>query len=142
MADSWGSLVKLEKITHPMMAYMLLPWYLGIWETEEKSCSRLYSKLANKPDDTFCCAETHDDIIKGVTLAYKDGDDLVIWQMNRMNPKVVELPIESWGRSRGCKRVVIYTDRSPRAFTRSYGFDLINTEIVDGKERHQMSRSL
>ena len=83
--------MKLEKITHPMMAYMLLPWYLDTWEPVEDSCLRLYDKLANDVDNTFCCAETDSDIIKGIAIAFKDGDDLVIWQMNGVSPKSTEL---------------------------------------------------
>ena len=38
--------------------------------------------------------------------------------------------------------MIIYTHRNPRAFERSYGFSLVETEIIDEKKRHKMSRSL
>jgi hypothetical protein len=142
MADSWRSLVKLEKITHPMMAYMLLPWYLDTWEPIEDSCLRLYDKLANDIENTFCCVRTENCIIQGMAIAYKKGSDMIVWQVNDRNGRYFEPLLDSWGKSNGCDKMIMLTHRSPKAFNRAYGFELVETDKFNGKERHEMSRSL
>lgn len=133
----------IQRVINPMMAYMLIPWYITTWESEAEVCTRVYNMLFLDPQDTFIGAELNDDqTIKGIVIASKQGEDMEIGQMNNINAKALEGQLTDWGRSRGCKQMVIYTYRNPRAFERAHGFKIDVTETVNGSTRYKMSRRL
>jgi hypothetical protein len=132
----------IVKIENPGMAYMLMPWYLDTWEPIEKTTCRLYQMMAEDPGTTLCCAAVEDDRVHGVAMAYIDGKDCVIWQMNGVNAKQIDPPMSSWARSRGCDKLVIHTNRNPKTLERRHGFKLDKTEEIDNMTKHTMSRAI
>ena len=132
----------IVKIDNPGMAYMLHPWFLTLWEPIGTICRRLYKMMAEKPDDTLLCASVESDRVHGIAMAYIDGEDCILWQMNGMNAKQADPPITSWARAKGCKRLVLHTDRNPKVWERKYGFKLDSTEQVDNMTKYTMSRTI
>jgi hypothetical protein len=98
--------------------------------------------MNEEPDDTLLYAAVEDDKVHGVAMAYKDDKDCVVWQMNGMDAKQADEPITSWAKSRGCDKIVMHTDRNPKAWIKRHGFTLDGSEKVDGKIRHTMSRAI
>ena len=133
----------IQRVINPYMAYMLMPWYIDTWEPIADVCTRVFSMLFENPQETFVAAELNDDeSIKGIVIASKNGEDVEIAQMNGVDAKGVEEKLSEWGKSIGCTRFKIRTNRNPEAFEKRHGFKLEETEEINGIETHTMSRSI
>jgi hypothetical protein len=132
----------IMKINNPGMAYMLLPWYLDTWEPIEATCCRLYQMMSEKPESTLLCVAVEDDKIHGIAIAYIEGEDCIIWQMNGINAKQLEEPMTFWAKDKKCKRLIIHTNRNPKALERRHGFKINKTEQVNDMLKYTMSRAI
>jgi hypothetical protein len=134
--------MQIMKINNPGMAYMLLSWYLDIWEPIEKTCCRLYEMMTEEPESTLLCVAVEDDKIQGIAIAYTEVNDCVIWQMNATDAKQFDEPISFWAKKNKCERLVVHTHRNPEALSRRHGFELDKTDKVNNITRHTMSRAI
>ena len=134
--------MEIVKIDNPGMAYMLTSWYLDMWESVAKTACRLYQMMHTEPDTTLLCAAVEDDKVHGVAMAYIEGNDCVIWQMNGIDAKQLDPPLTSWARKNGCDRIIIHTNRNPKALQRRHGFKIDKIEKINDMTKYTMSRAI
>lgn len=116
------------RVTDPNMAVQLVPWFVPENETVQDMLLFLYDRLANCSDETFLCLGVENDIIKGIAIAYKAGEEVFIWQATAakgVKPyQVDELfdEIKKWARTIGCRRISCIPNRAKRIWERRWGF--------------------
>ena len=110
------------------MAVQLVSWFEPVDQTLEEMLLMLHDKLETQGEDTYLSLAVEDDTVKGMTIAYKAGDEVFIWQATAskgVSSAIVDEAfdnIKQWARDKGCKRISGVPNRAKRIWQRRWGF--------------------
>lgn len=122
---------------NPEFVVKLLPWLTPSDQSLVDIMCELYERLKNKPDETFCCMATENNIGQALLIAGCRENDVGIWQArSRAGFKYQKLLLwllSIWAKSKGYNKLTagVSDGRRQRFFERKYGFKMCEEGVME-----------